>query len=104
MPEDDRKVSAPTDQMAVEAVSVELVSCAGSPCSAGKIQGNLPNPGFRASPASPIRPLLDVLVGEFPAFGNREISGNEHGLGDRTFELGSGSSMGVMSNPFGVPR
>ncbi len=81
----------------------ELISEFDRP-SFGTLRGNLPNPGFRASPASPIRPLLDVLVGEFPAFGNREISGNEHGLGDRTFELGSGTSMGVMSNPFGVPR
>ncbi len=73
-----RKVSATADSVAVGPVSRELVS---SPKSLifRENTGKLSRSWLPARLESQIRPVLEVLAGVFPAFGNREISANEHG-------------------------
>ncbi len=67
-----REVSAAADSMAVGPVSRELVS---SPKSLifRENTGKFSRSWLPARPASPIRAVLEVLAGVFPAFGNREI-------------------------------
>ncbi len=72
-------------KLAVGGVYRELVSGPKSLIdreNAGKLsRSRLPGEASVSDPAP-----LDVVAGEFPAFGNREISANEHGfpLGRRT--------------------
>jgi hypothetical protein len=49
------------------------VSLGSDPCSAGKIQGNRPYSDFPSGPIFRERPLVRVLTGDFPRFGNREF-------------------------------
>ena len=67
--------------LAVGAVYLELVSGPESLIHRENT-GKLSRSRLPARPASPIRPVLEVLAGVFPGFGNREIPATEHGFAD----------------------
>ena len=99
------------DYVAVDAVYLELVSESES-LIRRENTGKLSRSRLSARPASPIRPVLGVLAGVFPAFGNRETSASEHGFppapraeSDERAPLQCSEIAGVLGRPtFGTLR